>query len=486
MKPNRYAAGRLSGWPVVLLMLWTSVAPAQAQQVPDYIERPDDAAGVFAIYPGDGVPPGSEDWTWHERAVRSDRIPFAGPSGLVHNVVIPTLTMFRPAPGTANGTAVIIAPGGAFYFLTMDKEGYDVARLLTKWGITAFVLRYRLARTPESDKGFLAHLENWMRTAPRQPRGAETSPQRDPVQEAASRLAEEDGRQAIRFVRQRAAEWGIDPRKIGIIGFSAGGHVAVATALEHDAESRPDFVAAIYPGYRMAPVPSDAPPLFLATADDDILVGPISVARLYEAWHRAGRPVELHIFAAGNHGFGTLRQNLPPDAWPELFRNWLRYLNFLPATGTGATPEPSTRNQTGQAMAPQIEIRRSGTHPTSTGAPEYFTGTVQVEYLQQAPAPARVSIGRVTFEPGARTAWHTHPLGQTLIVTEGVGRVQAWGGPIQEIRPGDVVWIPPGVKHWHGAAPDTRMTHLAIQEALDGKAVEWMEHVTDAQYRGEQ
>ncbi|ACY47077.1 hypothetical protein [Rhodothermus marinus] len=103
MKRNLYAASRLFGWPVVLLMLWTSVAPAQAQQVPDYIERPDDAAGVFAIYPGDGVPPSSEDWTWHEQTVRSPRISFAGPNGLVHNVVIPTLTMFRPAPSTANG-----------------------------------------------------------------------------------------------------------------------------------------------------------------------------------------------------------------------------------------------------------------------------------------------------------------------------------------------------------------------------------------------
>src|SRR5712692_5590822 len=121
-------------------------------------------------------------------------------------------------------------------------------------------------------------------------------------------------------------------------------------------------------------------------------------------------------------------------------------------------------------------------NPSRKGPAEYFTGTVRVDPLFQAPDPARVSGGGVTFEPGARSAWHTHPLGQILIVTAGVGRVQAWGGPIQEIRAGDVVRIPPDVKHWHGASPTNAMTHIAIQEALNGKAVEWMEKVSDEQY----
>jgi len=130
-----------------------------------------------------------------------------------------------------------------------------------------------------------------------------------------------------------------------------------------------------------------------------------------------------------------------------------------------------------------MEIRRSGSQPSAKGSAEYFTGAVRVDPLIQAPAPARVVGASVTFEPGARTAWHTHPLGQTLIVTYGFGWVQRWGGSIEEIRPGDVVWIPPGEKHWHGATPTTAMTHLAVQEQLDGKAVEWMEQVSDEQYR---
>ena len=129
-----------------------------------------------------------------------------------------------------------------------------------------------------------------------------------------------------------------------------------------------------------------------------------------------------------------------------------------------------------------MEIKRSGSQPSGKGQAEYFTGSVRIDPLHQANAPARVGCASVTFEPGARTAWHSHPLGQTLIVTTGCGRVQRWGGSIEEIRPGDVVWIPPGEKHWHGAAPTTAMTHIAIQEYLDGKAADWMEHVSDEQY----
>jgi len=129
-----------------------------------------------------------------------------------------------------------------------------------------------------------------------------------------------------------------------------------------------------------------------------------------------------------------------------------------------------------------MEIKRIGSQASFQGPAEWFTGTVRIDPLFQAPDPARVSEANVTFEPGARTAWHTHPLGQTLIVTAGYGRVQRWGGPIEEIRPGDVVWFPPHEKHWHGAAPSTALTHIAIQEMLDGKAVDWLEHVSDEQY----
>ena len=131
-----------------------------------------------------------------------------------------------------------------------------------------------------------------------------------------------------------------------------------------------------------------------------------------------------------------------------------------------------------------MDIKRNGSQPSGKGPADWFTGTVRIDPLFAAPAPARVTGASVTFEPGARTAWHTHPLGQTLIVTAGLGRVQREGGPIEDIRPGDVVWFSPGEKHWHGAAPTTAMTHIAIAEAQNGKVVDWMEHVSDAEYGG--
>jgi quercetin dioxygenase-like cupin family protein len=130
-----------------------------------------------------------------------------------------------------------------------------------------------------------------------------------------------------------------------------------------------------------------------------------------------------------------------------------------------------------------MDIKRSGSHLSAEGPAEYFTGMVRVDPLFQAPHPGRAMGASVTFEPGARTAWHTHPLGQTLIVISGLGWAQCWEGPIEEIRPGDVVWFPPGEKHWHGATPSTAMTHIAIQEALNGKVVDWMEQVSDEEYR---
>ena len=132
-----------------------------------------------------------------------------------------------------------------------------------------------------------------------------------------------------------------------------------------------------------------------------------------------------------------------------------------------------------------MNITRNGSQPSNRGAAEYFTGVVRIDLQFQRNAPARVAGAMVTFEPGARTAWHTHPLGQTLIVTSGFGRVQRLGGAIEEIRPGDVVWIEPGEKHWHGASPTTAMTHVIIVEMLDGTVVQWLEKVTDEQYGGD-
>jgi quercetin dioxygenase-like cupin family protein len=134
-------------------------------------------------------------------------------------------------------------------------------------------------------------------------------------------------------------------------------------------------------------------------------------------------------------------------------------------------------------MEDEMEITRVGSQPSAKGPSEWFSGTVRIDPLFPAKAPARAAGNTVTFEPGGRTAWHTHPLGQTLIVTAGCGWVQREGGPVEEVRPGDVVWFPPGEKHWHGATATTAMTHIAIQEGLDGKMVDWLEHVSDEQYR---
>lgn len=132
-----------------------------------------------------------------------------------------------------------------------------------------------------------------------------------------------------------------------------------------------------------------------------------------------------------------------------------------------------------------MEIKRSGSQPSTSGSTDYFSGTVRIDSLIQASTPSRVTAASVTFEPGARTAWHTHPLGQAIIITAGHGRAQHEGGPVEEIQTGDVVWFPPGEKHWHGAGPTTAMTHIAISEMLDGKNVEWLEQVTDEQYQAE-
>src|SRR4051794_26155895 len=161
--------------------------------------------------------------------------------------------------------------------------------------------------------------------------------------------------------------------------------------------------------------------------------------------------------------------------------------NFLKIAGaTVFTLSPSVRARANAVHTDRpefnMDIKRAGSQPSSKGPADWFTGTVRIDPLFQPIAPARAAAAAVTFEPGARTAWHTHPLGQTLIVTAGSGLAQRWGGPIEQIRPGDIVWFPPGEKHWHGATATTAMTHFAIQEALEGKAVDWMEAVTDEQY----
>jgi quercetin dioxygenase-like cupin family protein len=184
----------------------------------------------------------------------------------------------------------------------------------------------------------------------------------------------------------------------------------------------------------------------------------------------------------------TTRRLEPGDQSTELARDRRTFLQTAGLTAAlilaayARIPSASRANMKSTSSM-NMTITRNGSQPSGKGPAEWFTGTVRIDPLFQPKDSTRAAAASVTFEPGARTAWHTHPLGQTLIVTAGCGRVQVEGGPIEEIRPGDVVWFPPGVKHWHGAAPTTALTHIAIQEQLDGKVVDWLEHVTDAQYQ---
>jgi acetyl esterase/lipase len=264
---------------------------------------------VIPLWPGGA--PGSEDWTQQEcESIMPPSLK------VVRNVAQPTLTAYLPDPSRAVGTAVIVCPGGAFHFLSIDMEGTDVARWLNARGVAAFVLKYRLIRTGDD---FAVQVR-------------ENLADRDRMAEqmrVLRPLVIADGRQAVQVVRERAAEWNVAPDRIGIMGFSAGGTVTVGAALEHDAGSRPDFAAAIYGGgSEEVSVPADAPPIFVLCAADDAMAAPRCV-RLYSDWRAAGHPAELHIYAQGGHGFGMRKQGLPSDTWIERFGDWLEALGLL-------------------------------------------------------------------------------------------------------------------------------------------------------------
>jgi acetyl esterase/lipase len=264
-------------------LLIASAHLAQAQTIP--------------IWPG--VAPGSEGWTQQEHTYG------ATPLGtVITNVVTPTLTVFLPPKDEATGTGVIVAPGGGFVALAMDRGGNDVARWLQQHGIAAFVLKYRLVE-----------------------KRGDGIPSMDP--DTAGRYGIADGIQAVKVVREHAAEWGISPRRVGFIGFSAGAMVASGTLLQPDSAARPDFVAMIYGGPFgvIPPIPPHLPPIFMAWAQDDDEVLP-EIEAFYAALRTAGVAPEAHIFAAGGHGFGIQRQGTTSDHWVDEFYFWLEALQL--------------------------------------------------------------------------------------------------------------------------------------------------------------
>lgn len=233
-------------------------------------------------------------------------------SRIVRNVSVPTLTPYLPA--RPNGASMIVCPGGAFQFLMVDKEGSEIASWLNSFGLTVFVLHYRLAPTPRDDDEFVTAF---------QASSFDISTLGPDIE-----CAKADGRQAVAAVRSRAREFNLDPAKIGIMGFSAGATVAVNTVLKPRIGSRPDFVAAIYGGYIERVRVPGAPPLFVAFANDDDLARDLAL-RLHRAWVMSKRPVDLHAYSAGGHGFGLNRQGLPADDWADAFVSWLRHQGLV-------------------------------------------------------------------------------------------------------------------------------------------------------------
>ncbi|MES2021873.1 MAG: alpha/beta hydrolase [Pseudomonadota bacterium] len=244
-----------------------------------------------------------------------------GGSRIVRNVGSASLTPVLPAPGKSTGAAIIIAPGGGFQMLSIDSEGFAVARWLADHGIAAFVLKYRTTTTAADTAGFRRAFSNMLGTAM-------ASGGRAVFAVPPEAIA--DGQRALRLIRSHAADYQIDPRRVGFLGFSAGAMTVLAVTLANEPGAVPDFVAPIYPPLTGVTVPSDAPPMFVAIADDDPLFGNTGYG-LIEAWHKARRPVELHVYEKGGHGFGLGQPGTTSTAWIEQFYTWLQVDGWLEA-----------------------------------------------------------------------------------------------------------------------------------------------------------
>jgi acetyl esterase/lipase len=275
------------------------------------------AASVGEAIPlWDGLAPGSEGWDWEERKLR---FPFAPPDFFfLLNVVHPTLTPVLPDPAAATGAAAVVCPGGAYAMLAIVHEGFDVAHWLADRGIAAFVLKYRVMETPESDD----LMEVLAQGAT--PSGLAALLRR---MDEFAEIPLADGMAALRHVRDRTKEWGLRTERVGAVGFSAGARLVLDLATHDDREVRPAFAGALYgPGCARA-VPDDAPPLFVAAAADDLLFD--GSVRTHAAWREAGRPVEAHLYGRGGHGFGMQRRGSPSDQWIDQFHAWMMSEGFI-------------------------------------------------------------------------------------------------------------------------------------------------------------
>jgi dienelactone hydrolase len=267
----------------------------------------------------EGKAPGSETWTHQESSTSS-----AGGIATIRDVVDPSMTAYLPDPSTSKGIAVIVCPGGAFRALSWESEGVATARWLNKNGIAAFVLKYRLLKTGSQNQMSFSRPGAGLKL-PIQKANANPAPDNEELNNVI-KLAIADGQQAIRLVRQNARKWSINPSKIGIMGFSAGGGVVVGTALLNDPAGYPNFLVSLYgPSQFDVIVPANAPPLFIAVAANHKPVSMGCVA-LYTVWNEAGKPAELHVYSKGNFGLGG--SGLPSGSWPDRFLEWLKAEGF--------------------------------------------------------------------------------------------------------------------------------------------------------------
>lgn len=278
------------------------------------------AQQVIPIY--NGTAPGSENWT----QIETEYINPVNKTKMVRNVVIPTLTIFLPDPKIATGTGIVIAPGGGFRWLSFESEGTKVAEWLQAHGIAAFVLKYRLVDMGANDEEFSKKSNAFITQLIESAKHPNTKGENQIEPEVASviEMAMNDGRQAIKYVRNNALTFNLNTNHIGIMGFSAGGMVTMGSAYQHDNESKPNFIAPIYsPFMSNMSVPEDAMPLFfLCSADDSIAAN--NAYKFYEQWKNANKSVEFHVYSKGGHGFGMEKQNLPTDNWINVFYDWLK------------------------------------------------------------------------------------------------------------------------------------------------------------------